>query len=251
MSNVIEGFLGKTITGKKSKIPARLDVIQSATGLVLGLFMWGHMMFVSTILISNDFMYRISKMFEGSLFLSNPQSWIVSGIVLIVFFIFIMHAALAMRKFPANFRQWQILRTHLKMIHHGDSTLWFVQAITGFIMFFFASFHLGYMFFQAHTIGPYGSGERMVYMWPFYLILLFAVELHGSIGLYRLCVKWGWFEGKNAKASRKNLKIAKWVISIFFLVLGLATMTVYIKVGLSDHIIGSQYVPTYLQHKMN
>ena len=34
----IEGFLGKSVEGKKSRIPARLDFIQSASGLFLGLF---------------------------------------------------------------------------------------------------------------------------------------------------------------------------------------------------------------------
>jgi hypothetical protein len=37
---------------RKSRWPARLDLIQSASGLFLGLFMWGHMAFVSSILIS-------------------------------------------------------------------------------------------------------------------------------------------------------------------------------------------------------
>ena len=39
--------------------------------------------------------------------------------------------------------------------------------------------------------------------------LLLAVEFHGTIGLYRLCVKWGWFDGENPKATRKALKKKK------------------------------------------
>src|SRR5262245_18138752 len=39
---------------RKSHWPARLDLVQSASGLFLGLFMWGHMAFVSSILISKD-----------------------------------------------------------------------------------------------------------------------------------------------------------------------------------------------------
>ncbi|HIX81022.1 MAG TPA: hypothetical protein H9980_03485 [Candidatus Erysipelatoclostridium merdavium] len=85
------------------------------------------------------------------------------------------------------------------------------------------------------------------WVFSFYLVLLFAVELHGGIGLYRLCVKWGWFEGKNAKASRKALKKLKWIISVFFIALGLLTMAAYIKVGMSDHEIGSRYIPTYMR----
>ncbi|ENE8559081.1 succinate dehydrogenase/fumarate reductase cytochrome b subunit, partial [Campylobacter jejuni] len=52
MRELIEGYLGKSIEGKKSKMPAKLDFIQSASGLFLGLFMWVHMLFVSTILVS-------------------------------------------------------------------------------------------------------------------------------------------------------------------------------------------------------
>jgi succinate dehydrogenase subunit C len=42
---------------RKSHWLARLDVAQSASGLLLVLFMWGHMAFVSTILISKDAMW--------------------------------------------------------------------------------------------------------------------------------------------------------------------------------------------------
>jgi len=70
-------------------------------------------------------------------------------------------------------------------------------------------------------------------MWPLYILLLLAVELHGSIGLYRLSVKWGWFDGKDAKATRKKLKKAKWIITTFFLVLGFATLAAYIKIGIA------------------
>ena len=38
MSDLIEGYLGETVERKKSRMPAKLDYIQSATGLFLGLF---------------------------------------------------------------------------------------------------------------------------------------------------------------------------------------------------------------------
>ena len=40
----------------RNRWPARLDFAQSATGLILGLFMWGHMFFVSSILLGYDAM---------------------------------------------------------------------------------------------------------------------------------------------------------------------------------------------------
>ena len=66
MSELIEGYLWITSDGKKSKLPTKLDFYQSAIGLFLGLFMWGHMLFVSTILISKDFMYTVTQIFESS-----------------------------------------------------------------------------------------------------------------------------------------------------------------------------------------
>lgn len=245
MSNLIEGFLGKSVEGKKSRLPAKLDYAQSATGLFLGLFMWGHMFFVSSILISKDFMYSVAKFFEGSLFLSEPQPGLVSIVVAIVFAIFITHAALGMRKLPINFRQWQVYRTHMKMMKHDDTTMWFIQAFTGFAMFFMGSAHLFLMLTQPGTIDPYGSGDRMLYMWPFYILLLLAVEFHGGIGLYRLCVKWGWFEGENAKETRKKLKQAKWAITVFFLALGVLTLVAYLKIGIEHQDrAGERYHPT-------
>jgi len=43
---------GMTDVARASRWPAKLDVMESATGLVLVLFMWGHMFFVSSILVS-------------------------------------------------------------------------------------------------------------------------------------------------------------------------------------------------------
>lgn len=244
MSDLIEGFLGRSVEGKKSRLPAKLDYAQSATGLFLGLFMWGHMFFVSSILISKDFMYSVARFFEGSMFFDEPKPGLVSIVVAIVAAVFIVHAAMGMRKLPANFRQWQVYRTHMKMMKHEDTTLWFIQAFTGFAMFFLGSAHLFLMLTQPSTIGPFGSGDRMVTLWPFYLLLLFAVEFHGGIGLYRLCVKWGWFEGQNAKETRAKLKKIKWAITVFFLVLGIATLLAYLKIGL-EHAdrAGEPYTP--------
>ena len=80
---------------------------------------------------------------------------------------------------------------------HEDTTLWWWQVVTGFAMFFLASIHLHVMLTRPERIGPFESADRVwsEHYWPLYLVLLFAVELHGGIGLYRLAVKWGWFAG--------------------------------------------------------
>ena len=48
---------------RNSRWPARLDVAEGATGLVLVLFMWGHMLFVSSILLGRDAMWTVTKFF--------------------------------------------------------------------------------------------------------------------------------------------------------------------------------------------
>ena len=63
MNNEVDVITGIGLDQKtrKSHWPARLDFVQSASGLFLGLFMWGHMAFVSTILISNDAMWWVTR----------------------------------------------------------------------------------------------------------------------------------------------------------------------------------------------
>jgi len=235
---------------RKSRWPARMDLAQSTSGLLLGLFMWGHMFFVSSILVSEDFMWRITKLFEGYFFLGKPYPIIVSGVVACIVVLFVLHALLALRKFPANFRQYQAFSSHRSLIRHGDTTLWWVQLLTGFALFFLASPHLFQMLVHPGLIGPYESSDRVWSggWWPLYLVLLFVVELHGGIGLYRLAVKWGWLQGVDANASRRRLALAKWTLTAFFVVLGLVTLAAYMKIGYAHQDrVGERYVPAAVQ----
>jgi len=231
-------------------VPARLDFLQSATGLLLALFLWGHMFFVSSILVSQRAMWTITKMFEGYFLFGQSHYWIVSTIAAGVIVLFVTHAFLAMRKFPISYRQWRTFREHMGTMRHADTTLWFLQAVTGFALFFLASIHLYTMLTHPDRIGPVESADRVWsdFYWPLYLVLLFAVELHGGIGLYRLCVKWGWFTGADAQATRRRLATAKWALTAFFLILGLTTLGAYIKLGIAHapHY-GQPYSPPALE----
>jgi fumarate reductase subunit C len=234
---------------RKSRWPAKLDVTQSATGLVLVLFMWAHMFFVSSILLGKDAMWTITRLFEGYFFFGTSYSWLVSVAVGVVIVLIIVHAVLAVRKFPASYRQFTTFRGHMRMMHHEDTTLWFWQVATGFALFFLASVHLYVMLVRPDRIGPYQSSDRVwsEHFWPLYLLLLIAVELHGGIGLYRLAVKWGWLTGDDANATRHRLKLLKWAITVFFLALGLATLAAYIKIGIEHQSrYGEPYVPARL-----
>ena len=235
---------------RKSLWPARLDTLQSLSGLVLGLFMWGHMLFVSSILLGKDAMWTVTKFFEGYFFFGRSLPWLVSMVVAVIFALVVLHALLAMRKFPGNYAQLRAMREHVNTLKHGDTTLWWWQAVTGFAMFFLVSIHLYVMLTQPETIGPYGSADRVWsnHFWPLYLLLLFAVEVHGGVGLYRLAVKWDWLAGADANATRARLKTLKWALTVFFMVLGLASLAAYIKIGI-DHAprAGEAYTPAWVQ----
>ncbi len=233
-----------------SRWPARLDIIQGITGLLLVLFMWAHMGFVSSILLGEDAMYFVSRMFEGEPIFGRPYPLLVSLVAAVVFGLFVLHALVALRKFPSSYRQYRALHFHLGWFRHPDTILWALQVVTGFALFFLASVHLYQMGFHPSDIGPYASADRVWSgrMWPLYLVMLFAVELHGGIGFYRLLVKWGVFLGDNPKRNRRRLQRIKWGITIFFLTLGLITLAAYMKIGY-DHAdrVGERYIPAAQQ----
>jgi fumarate reductase subunit C len=234
---------------RRSRWPARLDWAQSASGLILALFMWGHMFFVSSILLGKDAMWTVTRAFEGYFIFGRSYPALVAFAVACVFALVVAHALLALRKFPISYGQYRSFRDHASAMHHGDTTLWWWQVVTGFAMFFLASAHLVTMLSRPDRIGPFESADRVWsdHFWPLYLVLLFAVELHGGIGLYRLAVKWGWFAGSDANATRARLKTLKWALTVFFLALGLATLAAYIKVGIGHAAsAGERYVPAWV-----
>src|SRR5690606_4990244 len=96
---------GLVMVAPISRWPARLDVIQGVTGLLLVLFMWAHMGFVSSILLGKDAMYFVARMFEGEPIFGKPYPFLVSIVAAVVFILFAVHALLALRKFPSSFSQ--------------------------------------------------------------------------------------------------------------------------------------------------
>jgi len=233
-------------TVRKSRIPARLDFTQSATGLFLGVFMWIHMLLVGSIVLGKGAFNFVAKMMEAS-FLSGTGE----GYPVLVFFavhtiliIFVTHAALGMRKLPGSYQQYKIMRSHMKMMKHNDTNLWAIQAVTGFIMFFLGSAHLFIMLTNPGGIGPYASADRVFsgHMWLVYLPLLFAVELHGTIGIYRVLVKWGWFIKGDPRVARTKLKALKSKVTYGLLALGILALIAFLIVGYGHrHNVGERY----------
>ncbi|MDD2789978.1 MAG: fumarate reductase cytochrome b subunit [Sulfurimonas sp.] len=229
---------------KIDKTPARLDFLQSFTGLVLAIFIMGHILFEASILISNEMMYRVTIMFEGYYFFGETYPGIISFLASAIFIIFILHAGLALRKFPASYKQYKTIKEHTKRMKHEDSSLWMIQVITGFIMFFIGSVHLYIMIAQPSNIGPFASSSRVVdeLMGPLYFLLLLSVISHAFIGLYRLALKWGFMEGENTEISRKRFKALMKLMIAAYIIIGLASLAKYTYIGLThDFSDGVKY----------
>ena len=227
-----------------NRMPARLDFIQSLTGLILAVFIMGHILFEASILISHEMMYRVTIMFEGYYFFGETYPGIISFLASAISLIFILHALVATRKFPASYRDYKIIKEHTQRLKHEDSSLWLIQVITGFMMFFIGSVHLYIMIAQPSNIGPFASSSRVVdeFMGPLYFMLLISVISHAFIGLYRLAMKWGFMEGKNTKVSRARFKLLMKTMIALYIIVGLSSLAKYTYIGMNhDFSDGVKY----------
>ena len=182
------------------------------------------MFFVSTILISNDAMWTITKFFEGYFILGRSYPGIVSCVVAGVIALIVLHAMLAVRKFPINWRQYRLFRGHMKMMRHEDTTLWFWQVFTGFALFFLA------------TVAPVRDADaaaphRTVRVGRPRVDRPLLAALHPAAARRRIprrhrALSAAPSSGSGSpaptpNATRKRLKTLKWALTVFFLVLGL------------------------------
>ncbi|MCB1846439.1 MAG: fumarate reductase cytochrome b subunit [Halieaceae bacterium] len=235
---------GPPVSIKRISGPALSDLLQSLTGLLLVLFVWGHMFFESSILLGKDAMLWVTRMFEGEHIFGQPYPLLVSAVAAAIFALIALHAILALRKFPASAAQYRRFHQHMESMHHADTTLWYVQVVTGFSLFFLASAHVFLVFIQPDNIGPYASSDRIWSgrFWLLYAPLLVCVHLHAGIGIYRLVMKWAPIPAAQTQQVRRRLKIAMWGIIVFFIALGSASLVTYMKIGY-DHAdrVGERY----------
>ena len=228
-----------------SRWPARMDAAQSLSGLLLVLFIWGHMFFESSILLGKDAMLWVTRMFEGEHLFGKPYPGLVAAIAGLILLLTALHALLALRKFPANLRQYQAFHRHSTAMRHGDTTLWAVQVLTGFLLFFLVAAHLVVVMLQPDNIGPYASSDRIWTggFWLLYAVLLPVVHAHAAIGVYRLALKWGPFPAERIGLWRGRIKLAMVCVFAFFLCLGTASLATYMRIG-AEHAdrAGERYV---------
>ncbi|EDQ02627.1 fumarate reductase cytochrome b subunit [Shewanella benthica] len=221
-----------TITTTSTKIKARgrrwiawLDISQSLSGVILALFLWTHLVLVSSILLGGDAMSWVAGLMELSFLSSDGHGypWIVSLIAMGIGTLAFIHALVAMQKLPLSLKQQLALRKQMSAIKHGDTQLW----VTGVIIFVLLPVHLWLIGSAPETIGPSGSASRIWNdgVWLLYLPLLLSVELHAAIGIYRVAIKWGAARDLNTRARMKKIKN---IISVVFVLIGLASLLAFL-----------------------
>ena len=188
----------------------RYDAISTASGVVLALFMWGHMFFVSTIWTGERGFDWVADLFEAT--------WLAQVTLPFITVVFFVHFVFASRKIPAKLQERRLIKqlgdgmrdtewrfssaqrqTLEKIRPHGETSLWIWQVRTGMIILAIGSMHLlvvGADILQ-RTLGQAGitAAESVARvqggMWVLYAVLLLCVEVHAGIGLWRVAVKWG------------------------------------------------------------
>ncbi|MCG9757157.1 fumarate reductase cytochrome b subunit [Shewanella insulae] len=218
-----------SLAKKNNNVSGWLDMSQSVSGVILALFLWTHLVLVSSILLGADAMTFVARTMELS-FLSadgHGYPWVVSGIAIIVALLALIHVLVAVHKMPLNLQQQRALRQQMSVIHHDDTKLWAWQAITGVGIFLLLPVHLWLIGSAPETIGPVGSADRIWNqgVWMVYLPLLLCVELHAAIGIYRVAIKWG---ARRAIDARARIKKIKTIVSVVFVLIGLASLLAFL-----------------------
>ncbi len=226
----------------------RYDAISTASGVFLALFMWGHMLFVSSIWTGERGFDWIADMME--------YTWVAQITVVIVTFAFFVHFVVASRKIPAKLQERKLIKNLgdgirdskwrlpsakksglEKIRRHGETSLWIWQVRSGMVILVIGAVHLFMVvtdvvqrvFGHAGITSAESMGRVQGGMWLLYAVLLIAVEFHAGIGLYRVFVKWGL--GKRIpligkRVTRRMAHTMEQATLLFFLAVGIVTLLV-------------------------
>ena len=230
---VYHGHAGRTTN--PSPWPARLDLAQSLSGLLLAGFICVHLLLDSAILISPDAADWVARFFEGEQLLGRAHPWLVSVAAIGLFALILLHAALALRKFPHDYRQYRSFKQHSARFRHADTRLWGWQVATGFALFFLAAPHLFTVITQPEQIGALPSSLRVVEerAWILYALFLPVLLIHTAAGVYRLGMKWLPPAPATAAGFRRRLRLGVGVVTAIYLLLGVAALITYVRHGLA------------------
>jgi fumarate reductase subunit C len=201
---------------------ACLDWLQMLSGATLVLFMWCHMLLVSSVIISPRLMNAIAWFFEATYMAQ------VGGPI--IFLIFLGHFILAARKIPFTADDQEIAWAHAKMLRHRDTWLWMAQVLTAMIVLIMGAIHM-WVVLTDLPIEAAKSAARVQsggWLW-FYFILLPVIELHVGIGVYRIGVKWGFITREN----RDKAKKIELYMFCGFMLIGVITLLVLANMSLA------------------
>lgn len=205
---------------KNPRFVARVDLIEMISGLLLVVFMFGHLLMLSTILAGPDTMNSLAA------FLERPPLYMAQIGAVGVAFLLVIHIVTAGRKLPSRVREQTMLWRLSRQLRHTDTWLWSIQAVSGMIILAFVAIHL-WVILTTFPINALKSSRRVAEAFGFlYFPLILIVELHVGIGLYRAVVKWTSF-------NRRVGSMIKWVMTSVFLVLGYWILATFWSHGLS------------------
>jgi fumarate reductase subunit C len=168
---------------------AYLDVGEMLSGVLLVIFMIAHLLLVATIIIGPEAFRALAIWLEETFYFAYIA---VVGVILLIG----AHVVLAVSKIPTNWNKHAKILSMSRSMPHLDTFLWIVQVVTGLLIAFFASVHL-WMISTTFPITPEQSSARVYgqFTW-FYIIAVFVVEVHLSVGFYRIVAKWGLWSRK-------------------------------------------------------
>jgi len=199
--------------GKPGKWDGVMDWCQMLSGAGLILFMWCHMLLVSSVVISPDLMDYIADFFEST---GMAQ---VGGPV--IFLVFLTHFVLAARKIPFRFDGQKVAWQHARMMRHDDTWLWLVQVLSAMIILIMGSIHIWVVLTDLPISAMKSAARVQSGFWAiFYLVLLPLIELHVGIGFYRIAVKWGFVKD----SQRAGFKRGENILTMLFIAIGFITL---------------------------
>jgi fumarate reductase subunit C len=202
-----------TYTRSSLRAAAYLDFLQMLTGVGLIIFMWSHMILVASINLGPGAMNALAK------FLEDTYMAQVGGPI--VGFGFLLHFVLAARKVPFHTQEQKAIWQHSRRLHHLDTWLWVVQAVTAMVVLIMGSIHIWTLLSDLPITAAKSAARIQGGFWlVFYIILLPMIELHVGIGFFRIGVKWGIIKRSN----RPFFKRLENIVTLLFLIIGAVTL---------------------------
>ncbi|WP_300163143.1 succinate dehydrogenase/fumarate reductase cytochrome b subunit [Solidesulfovibrio sp.] len=198
------------------KLSAYFDWLQMLTGAALILFMWCHLILVSSILLGPGVMNALAWFFEVTYMAQ------VGGPL--IFLAFLLHFVLAARKIPFATGQQRLMLANAKRMRHTDTWLWVIQATTAMGILIMGGIHMWVVLTNLPITAEKSAARIQTGFWfVFYLFLLPMVELHVGIGFYRILVKWGFLD----RPGRWVIKKKENLLTGIFIAIGLLSLLRY------------------------